>query len=182
MKSLKQVLEASLLDIDSNLEITDNDIQNELNRIGSKFNFGNGEGGSFGSSIKNREKFKSLFNWTDLRKYLKSIKYFNSYCKDNAIPKTYQYKFDMIVSYIMSLVYKDEIKAKSVNYEDRDVKFEEFLERELGKFSTSKLYIVARIADYSSKEKCVFIYVSTYPEKDIHNRHRITFEATIKTK
>ena len=165
MKSIYNLYEASLLDIEDTLDSGENTVRKHL-CIGSKFKFGDGPGDANGSHVKSKyvSTVKELFDWKELKKYLKSIDYLNSYTKYSSIQRTIQSKFDLLISYIMSLVYENNIEGDWENL-DRDIEFEKFLKDAINKFSTKHVYVACRCATWRSNTSHIYIYLFTKPHK-----------------
>lgn len=165
MKNLKDLLEASILDIEDTIDSGENAVRKHM-CLGSKFQYGDGAGDSNGSHVKSKHvsTVKELFDWKELKKYLKSIDYLNSYNKYSSIQTTLKSKFDLLVSYIMSLVYENNIDGDWDNL-DRDIEFEKFLEKELNKFSTKHIYVACRCITFKSNISFIYIYLSLKPYK-----------------
>ena len=159
------ISEASLLDIEDTLDSGENVVRKHA-CLGSKFHFGDGAGDANGSHVKSKHvsTVKELLDWKELKKYLKSIDYLNSYNKYSSIQTTIKSKFDLLVSYIMSLVYEKNIKGDWENL-DRDIEFEKFLEEAINKFSTKHVYVACRCATWRSNTSYIYIYLFTNPHK-----------------
>lgn len=165
MKNIIDIYEASLLDIENTLDSGENVVRKHT-CIGSKFQFGDGAGDANGSHVKSKyvSTVKELFDWKELKKYLKSIDYLNSYNKYSSIQTTLKSKFDLLVSYIMSLVYEKNIEGDWENL-DRDIEFEKFLEEAINKFSTKHVYVACRCITFRSDTSYIYIYLSLKPHK-----------------
>ena len=163
--SLHSLYEASILDIEDTLDSGENTVRKHL-CIGSKFQFGDGAGDANGSHVKSKYvgAVKELFDWKELKKYLKSIDYLNSYNKYSSIQTTLKSKFDLLVSYIMSLVYEKNIEGDWENL-DRDIEFEKFLEEAINKLSTKHVYVACRCATWRSNTSYIYIYLLSKPHK-----------------
>lgn len=162
MKSIIDIYEASLLDIENTLDSGEKIVRKHT-CIGSKFELGDGRGSNGRCVIHESKTFVSAFDWNKIKRQLKSIDYLNSYpFRDAGISKSYKPKYDMLASLILSLEF-DNFSPDSNNW-DRDIIFEGFLKEELDKFSKIDIYPVVRVADRSDFQ----VLVIYFREEPVH--------------
>ena len=130
----------SIFDIDDNVTRVNKSISLE-----SKYVFGDGHS-SNGSRVSDRTLFNRCFDWNRMKNYLKHEGIVNpSYTyNDNAILKTCEKKFNLLLAFIFSLIYPKDIQGDPSDLYDRDNEFSKFLENTLGEFATCPLMISTR--------------------------------------
>ena len=135
-----KTLYESIFDIDDNISNVNKSIS-----LGSKYVFGDGHS-SNGSRILDRSLFNKSFDWNRMKNYLKHEGIINpSYTyNDNAILKTCEKKFNLLLGFIFSLIYTKDIQGDASDLYDRDMEFSKFLENTLGEFTTCPLMISTR--------------------------------------
>lgn len=162
MKSIYNLYEASLLDIEDTLNSGENVVRKYM-CLGSKFELGDGRGSNGRCVIHESKTFISAFDWNMIKRHLKSIDYLNSYpFKDAGISKSYKPKYDMLASLILSLEFNS--FSPDDNTWDRDIVFESFLKEELDKFSKIDIYPVVRVANQSNYQ----VLVIYFREEPVH--------------
>ena len=135
-----KTLYESIFDIDDNI----NGVKKSIT-LGAKYVFGNGYEAN-GSRISDRILFNRCFDWNRMKNYLKHEGIVNpSYTyNDNAILKTCEKKFNLLLAFIFSLIYPKDIEGDPSDLYNRDDEFSKFLENMLGEFSTCPLMIYTR--------------------------------------
>lgn len=140
MVTLKEYIYESIFDIDDNITGVEKSIT-----LGGKYVFGDGRS-SNGSRISDRVLFNRCFDWNRMKNYLKHEGIVDpSYTyNDNAILKTCEKKFNLLLAFIFSLIYPTDIEGDPSDLYDRDEKFSKFLENTLGEFATCPLMVSTR--------------------------------------
>lgn len=156
MKSIYNIYEASILDIDGTLDSGENDVRKHI-CLGSKFELGDGRGSNGRCVIHESKIFISAFDWNKIKRHLKSIDYLNSYpFRDAGISKSYKPKYDILASLILSLEF-DKFNPDNSNW-DRDIIFEAFLKKELDEFTKINIYPVVRVVNHPNYQSLVIYF------------------------